>query len=94
MLGRRKNSMMAKKTTIERWLAAERPTDDAVGDLIKDMRDDFKDPHASDWNGPKHFTSMRAMRSFLLSRHACEGALDAVPAAWRRYKQFVQLHPS
>jgi hypothetical protein len=42
-----------------------------------------------DQRPPTLFPNINAVRSYLRSRGACQGALDAVPVFWRRYRRFV-----
>jgi hypothetical protein len=68
------------------FLRRARVTDDPVGDLISDMR---RDPHV-----PRLFGGLRDLRAYLRSRGACPEALAAVPGFHRRYRAWIDHHPS
>ena len=63
------------------WLEVARTTDDPAGDFVKDARDDgfFPDPH-----------HLLDLVSYLHSRGACEGAVEAAKVAWGRYERWKQ----
>jgi hypothetical protein len=78
--------------TIERnptiaWLQRARVTDGPVGDLVADMRSELA-------NGVviPCFHSEREMYGYLRGRRACPEALETVPAAWRRYRNWLDRH--
>lgn len=72
-------------TCTKEWLAASRITNTPAGDMIADMR---RDPDI-----PPLFHSAEEMRSYLSLKGACREALATVPAAWVRYRRWVDRHP-
>jgi hypothetical protein len=52
-------------------------TDNAAGDLVKDMRQDLRLPL---------FETVQHMRRYLKAHNACEGAIGAADTVWRRFK--------
>lgn len=70
------------RLSFRKWLRAVKATDDAAGDLILDLQSDDR----AGWDGDcPRFATERALRAFLLSRGACDGALSAAPKVWARY---------
>ena len=62
------------------WLRQAKATDDAVGDLIRDVRRDRAFPRAK---------SLAAVKQYLATRDATPPVFDAVDAAWRRYSAWA-----
>lgn len=58
-----------------RWLRTQKHRDDPIGDLSRDiLRDSRRKP-----------SSRRGWRTFLEDGRACDGALEALEAAWDEY---------
>ena len=76
------------KTPTAAWLACARLTDDPEGDLIADMRGELR----RGVELPALFANKAELHSYLISRSACQGALNAVPGVWRRYRQWLDRH--
>jgi hypothetical protein len=70
------------------WLESARLTNDPVGALIADMQGTVR--RGGSIPG---FSNIDDMRGYLLSQGACQGTLDAVPRAWRRYRNWLDRHP-
>jgi hypothetical protein len=66
------------------WLMHARATDDPVGDLIRDMRED---PRL-----PRDVTSLNALRRYLRFRSACPEAIKAARVVMRRYRNWQDRH--
>lgn len=64
-----------RRASFSRWLRRQRRRDDAVGDLARDVRED------PDWPG----RTLRTMHNYLLDVGACDGANDALHAAWAEW---------
>jgi hypothetical protein len=81
------DSRLASKevTEVEQWLDSISITDDPCGDLIADMRSDFK---RNPEKFPPMFTSIDSMHS-VIPITAWE-AHAVVPAAWARYKAWCR----
>lgn len=60
------------------WIKGYVDQSDALGDLAGDI--------VSDRGFPKD-SSYRSMQDYLLSKNACEGALNAFDEAWKLYKE-------
>jgi hypothetical protein len=78
-------------TWIGRWLKSARITDNPEGDLIADMRREFRH-HPERF--PRLFANIGEMRSHLKWQGACREAMQAAPGVWRRYKTWLDRHPS
>ena len=71
--------------SFQRWLRATRITNDAAGDLIKDLRRDLRD-------NPKEFPSphtVLGLARYLAQWDPCPGALVAASVVWGRYRRWV-----
>jgi hypothetical protein len=68
------------------WLKHARTTDDPAGDLIADMKADRNLPL-------RNVTSFGALRSYLISKNACHGAIEAAQVVCRRYRAWQDRHP-
>jgi len=64
------------------WIATARITDDPEGDFVEDMRSDIRNAKTS-----ADFSDIAHLRRYLLLRGACQGAMEAVPGVWRRYRR-------
>ena len=60
------------------WLAVAHVTDDPVGDMVCDMRDDKI--------APRDFSNQDELVCYLRDRLACREAIETVPAFWKRYE--------
>jgi hypothetical protein len=76
---------MNRATATSRFLEAARPGENAVGDLIRDMRRDS--------DVPALFPNIKSVRNYLAIHGACDGAMDAVPKFWLRYREWLDRHP-
>ena len=71
--------------TFQHWLLAQRHRQDPVGDLERDFRQDLKDGRTEDEPpSPKRITP-GALRAYLQSRGASEGAREALARAAREF---------
>ena len=61
------------------WLLAQKDRDDPIGDLVKDL--------IADKQRPAGRNSYPALKRYLESRSACDGALRALDNAWKEFRQ-------
>ncbi|NOI36812.1 hypothetical protein F0250_23455 [Vibrio cyclitrophicus] len=66
------------------WLTLQINRSDLVGDLARDV--------ANDKETPKGRSSFQKWHDYLLSKSACDGAMEALNIAWDNYK--YDLNPS
>lgn len=70
-----------KKISFYRWLYLQRKRDDSVGDLARDVHDEFPDL------GECKLQSLKSVWIAHLERHgACTGAFRALDRAWKEYR--------
>jgi hypothetical protein len=70
--------------TFKQWLARARITDDPEGDLVSDLRREQRIGKLPD----SALVSPRAMQGYIRLRGGCDGAIEAVPGVWRRFRNW------
>jgi hypothetical protein len=73
------------KLDFQQWVRTARVTDTPIGDLISDLQTDLK-IRPEKFPRPKNADELR---SWLFGQGACDGALRAAPAVWRRYCRYL-----
>ena len=68
-------------SSLRAWVKTARITDDPAGDLIQDMQGDVKG-----YQNGELPNAIGELEEYLLYRRACQGALEALPEVWRRYR--------
>ena len=66
--------------TFREFIRGARVTNTITGDLVDDMK------HTSTL--PETFDSLPQLRSYLRFHNACDEALGAAPAVWRRFERW------
>ena len=75
-----------RQRSFRQWLHDARITNDAAGDLIKDLRSDLRtDP--DEFPRPR---TVSGLTRYLAQQGCCDGAIAAAPVVWGRYRQWTK----
>ena len=77
-----------QRTAVGAWLMSSRITDTPEGDLIADMKAEWRRGAEM----PDLFSNIEDMRGYLRRHGPCPEALAVVPGVWRRYCNWLDQH--